>query len=329
MVFSINKRKRFRILIILGVLKIQKQQIPEFNKIFYIVREMKRSKFISNLSSFGLLSVATPNALFSKTAVSLNTAKCSIRLIRNATLILQYAGKKILVDPLLGAKGAYNPFAGGERNPTVDLPLPVNDIIRDVDLVLVTHTHSDHFDSVAKEVLPKAVKLIYQPANEEYFGKTDFTNTEILQDHTTWNDISIYRTEGKHGSGEILNNMGTVSGFVLKAKGQPTVYMVGDSIWNEDVAQALEKYRPDVIVANTGGAQFPGFEDTPILMDEEQTVSLVKASGKAKVIAVHMEALDHCVTTRTSLRQKARLSNIEIDKLIIPRDGEEVILQAY
>lgn len=290
---------------------------------------MKRSKFISNLSCLGILSAATPNVLFSKTAASLGTAKCSIRLIRNATLILQYAGKKILVDPLLAAKGAYDPFAAGERNPTVDLPLPVNDIIRDIDLVLVTHTHSDHFDAVAKEVLPKAIKLIHQPADEEYFKKTDFINTEILHEHTTWNDISISRTGGKHGSGEILKSMGTVSGFVLKAKGQPTVYVVGDSIWNQDVKQALEKYKPDVIVANTGGAQFPGFEDTPILMDEEQTISLIKASsGKAKVIAIHMDALDHCVTSRDSLQQKARLSNIENDKLIIPGDGEEIILQA-
>jgi len=313
-----------------GNQKIQKQPIPGFNKIFYIVQEMKRSRFISNLSCLGILSVATPNALFSKTAASLgtNSANCSIRLIRNATLIIQYAGKKILVDPLLAAKGAYNPFAGGERNPTVDLPLPVNDIISDIDLVLVTHTHSDHFDAVAKEVLPKAVKLIHQPANEDYFKNTDFTNTEILHDHTIWNDISIFRTGGKHGSGEILKSMGTVSGFVLKAKGQPTVYIVGDSIWNEEVEQALEKYKPDVIVANTGGAQFPGFEDTPILMDEEQTISLIKASGKAKVIAVHMDALDHCVTTRTSLQQKARLLNIEKDKLIVPGDGEEIILQA-
>lgn len=289
---------------------------------------MKRSKFISSLSCLGALSVATPNAFFSTTTASFgaNNENCSIRLIRNATVILQYAGKKILVDPLLAAKGAYNPFAGGERNPTVHLPLPVNDIIRDIDLVLVTHTHSDHFDEVAKEVLPKAVKLIYQPANEEYFKKTNFTNTEILHDHTTWNDISIYRTGGKHGSGEILKSMGTVSGFVLKAIGQPTVYIVGDSIWTEEVEQALEKYKPDVIVANTGGAQFPGFEDTPILMDEEQTISLIKASGKAKVIAVHMDALDHCVTTRASLQQKVRLSNIERDKLIIPGDGEEIIL---
>ena len=60
-------------------------------------------------------------------------------------------------------------------------------------------------------------------------------------------------------------------------------------------------------------------------MDEEQSISLIQASCKAKVIAVHMEALDHCATTRSSLQQKAKLSNTEKGKLIIPRDGEQIL----
>lgn len=80
-----------------------------------------------------------------------------------------------MVDPLLATKGAFDPFAGGERNPTVDLPASVNDIIKDVDLVLVSHTHPDHFDKVAMEILPGTVKLINQPADEEFFEKSKFS----------------------------------------------------------------------------------------------------------------------------------------------------------
>lgn len=280
------------------------------------------------MSYLGVLTVVTSNNLSFATPVTSekNLAKNSIRLIRNATLTIQYAGKKILLDPLLAEKGAYNPFAYEERNPTVDLPLSVGDIIKNIDLVLVTHTHSDHFDAVAKEVLPGDVKIINQPADEEYFKKTKFTNTETLQDHMVWNNIHIYRTGGKHGSGEIGKKMGTVSGFVLKSKGQPTVYIVGDSIWTEEVEQALENHKPDIIIANTGGARFPGYEETPILMNEAQAIALVKASGKAKVIAVHMEALDHCATTRSSLQKEANLVNIGKDKLFIPKDGEQIMI---
>ena len=61
-------------------------------------------------------------------------------------------------------------------------------------------------------------------------------------------------------------------------------------------------------------------------MDEAQTMALIAESGKAKVIAVHMDARDHCRTTRKSLSQKAAESNIGKEKLIIPQDGEVIKL---
>lgn len=120
--------------------------------------------------------------------------------------------------------------------------------------------------------------------------------------------------------------MGTVSGYVLKAENQPTLYIVGDSIWNKEVEQSMKKFNPDWIVTNSGGAVIPSFESTPILMNEEGTISLVRASAHAKIIAVHMESLDHCRTTRASLRTAADKAGIDQQKLIIPADGERVAL---
>jgi L-ascorbate metabolism protein UlaG (beta-lactamase superfamily) len=250
----------------------------------------------------------------------------SIQLVRNATLIINYAGKKILVDPMFFPKGAFDPIAGSARNPLVELPIPLEEIIRDIDLVLVTHTHPDHFDPIASQSLNKSIKLLHQPADEGFFQKEGFTNTETVTHHTVWNTIRIYRTGGQHGSGEVLKHMGTVSGYVLQAENHPTVYIVGDSIWTDEVVKAINTYKPDSIIVNSGGAQMPGFEGSPILMDEEQTITLIKASGEAKIIAVHMEALDHCHTTRESLHQQADESHVGKGKLVIPQDGETILL---
>ena len=63
--------------------------------------------------------------------------------------------------------------------------------------------------------------------------------------------------------------------------------------------------------------------DGPIIMDEKQTVKMMQeAPEKCKVIAVHMDALDHCQTSRTILRNEANHSAIAHDKLIITEDGE-------
>jgi hypothetical protein len=50
--------------------------------------------------------------------------------------------------------------------------------------------------------------------------------------------------------------MGRVSGFILKAVGEPTMYITGDTIWCEEVKKALDIYRPEVTIVNAGGARF-------------------------------------------------------------------------
>jgi L-ascorbate metabolism protein UlaG (beta-lactamase superfamily) len=252
--------------------------------------------------------------------------KPSIQLIRNATLVIEYNGKKILVDPMLSPKGAIESWAGIETNPTVELKMPVKGIVDNLDLVIVTHTHDDHFDKAASKTLDKSIALLHQPADVEFFKQEAFTNAEALQDHKVWNGIDIHRIDAEHGSGEVLKMMGKTSGFVLQAKNQPTVYIVGDAIWTEAIKANIKKFKPDYIIVNSGGALIKGFENSPIIMDEAQTMELIAESGKATVIAVHMDALDHCRTTRKSLSEKAAELNIGKDKLIIPQDGEVVNL---
>jgi L-ascorbate metabolism protein UlaG (beta-lactamase superfamily) len=75
-----------------------------------------------------------------------------ITQVRNATLLIDYAGTRFLVDPMLAPKGSYPAFEGTAnshlRNPLVELPLPMAQLL-DVDAVIVTHDHLDHWDETA------------------------------------------------------------------------------------------------------------------------------------------------------------------------------------
>lgn len=261
-----------------------------------------------------------------------------LRLIRHATLVVNYAGKTVLVDPLLADAGTLPPVnrtANQRPNPLVPLPplesdrsrglspMPAAAVIAGIDAVLVTHTHSDHWDAVAAKLLPPATLVFVQPPDVKRLGEQGFTNLRPIDTETAWDGIRITRCGGEHGRGEVGQRMAPVSGFVLAAAGSPTIYIAGDTVWCPEVARVIEAHRPDVIVVNAGAAQF--LEGGPITMDAEDVLKVCEAASAATVIAVHMEAINHCLLTRAGLQQALDQSRPRT-RVLIPKDGETVEL---
>lgn len=244
-----------------------------------------------------------------------------LQLIRNATLRLNYGGHTFLIDPYFAPKHTLPSFRGVSPNPMIDLPEDPAHIIRDIEMVIVSHLHTDHFDKVAQELLPKDIPLFCQPGNDEHIQSKGFTQVQVIENESVWQGIKITRTEGHHGSGDVLNDMGTVSGFVFEADGEPTIYWAGDTIWYEPVEQVIKTVQPDIIVTHSCGAVW-GDDATLIVMDDQQTVAVCQLRPEAWVVAVHMETLDHSTITRDMLRQTATAAGISGEQLLIPADGE-------
>jgi L-ascorbate metabolism protein UlaG (beta-lactamase superfamily) len=89
-----------------------------------------------------------------------------LTLVRNATLLVELAGRRILVEPMLDDVGARPPVEDSpnpRRNPLVPLPLPAEEVVRDLDAVLITHLHQDHFDETGARLVPRDVPVFCQP----------------------------------------------------------------------------------------------------------------------------------------------------------------------
>lgn len=248
----------------------------------------------------------------------------NIQQIRSATLVINYAGKKFLVDPFLAEKGAYPPFLNAARqdqnNPLDSLPVPINEIINGIDAVIVTHLHLDHWDDAAKEALSKDIKLFVQ--NEEdakEVRSSGFQNVEVLQEDTIFEGIQLIKTKGEHGRGEILNLMGVVSGVVFKHQDEKTVYVAGDTVWYDGVQEAINVHKPEVIVVNAGANQF--LEGGSIVMDKEDVYEVHQVAPDATIISVHMESANHWGLSKEDLKSFAAEKGFS-SKLFVPADGE-------
>lgn len=250
-----------------------------------------------------------------------------LRLIRHATLLVEYGGRRILADPMLDdaeARGAIENSPNPRPNPLVALPIPAAEAVAGIDAILVTHTHSDHWDQTAARILSKGLPFFGQPEDEARFRGQGFTQVRPVVKSATWNGIEIIRTGGQHGRGEIARMLAPVSGFVLRASGEPTLYVAGDTIWHSDVADALQQYHPDLVVVNTGAARF--LEGDPITMTAEDVIATCQAAPGAQVVAVHMEAINHCLLTRSDLAFQLEAARV-IHQAAIPHDGDWVGLK--
>lgn len=243
------------------------------------------------------------------------------RLIRHATLWITYGGAKWLVDPMLSEEGENPPIANSDndrRNPLVPLPVPVESLLAP-DLVLVTHLHRDHWDEAAARLLPAETELVCQPSDAAHLQEAGFARSIPVSSCVEWRSIRISRTGGQHGTGEIGQRMGPVSGYVLQADREPTVYVASDTIYCHEVEAAISRYRPDVIIVNAGEARF--LSGDPITMSAGDVIRTARYAPNAVVIAVHMEAINHCGLGRDELRLRLEKEGLA-DRVWVPDDGE-------
>jgi len=247
-----------------------------------------------------------------------------LRLIRHATLRLQVDGRQLLVDPMLDPAGARPPVEDTEndrRNPLVELPEPAEVVVADLDAILVSHLHTDHFDAAAAELLPKDVPLLCQPQDAERLGGHGFTDVRPVATTVTWEGITVTRTPARHGSGATAEAMAPVSGFVLCDAAGRTLYLAGDTVLYDEVEAVLDEQRPDVVVVNASGARFTGGD--PIVMDLDDVVAVARRVPDARVIAVHLDAINHCIQTRADLHQRLHGERLT-ERVTVPEDGAAV-----
>lgn len=252
--------------------------------------------------------------------------------IRSATSIVTFGGVRFLIDPWLAPKDSFPPIPGSPNPdlhcPIHDLPQPVDELLQ-VDAVIATHLHFDHFDEAAMQQIPHDITLFAQDIYDaDTLRRRGFRNVTVLTyAGIEWNGVTLHKTPCQHGQAsnmwaiyERVQMRGEACGVIMQSpKEAKVLYLVGDSIWYPGVQATIDTYQPGVIVINAAGACVEG--SGLIIMGLEDVQTVMNYAPKATVIASHMDNVGHATVWRRDLR-KLRDEKGYGDRLLIPEDGE-------
>lgn len=257
-----------------------------------------------------------------------------IHHLRSATFIIESGDKFILIDPMLGKKGSMPPFsvikAKPAKNPTVEMPANAESMLDKVTHTLITHSqtfglkalqHGDHLDPAGEKFLASRNIPVATPAKDKaYLEKYGLTVSWGIEDWQTIDFLGgkLTAIPAQHGHGWIHKVMANGVGFYLELPNEPSIYISGDTVLTSDVKRALTELKPDITVVAAGRARMDVGQ--PLLMSTDEVMEFIRLSPK-KVIANHMEALNHCAVTRPILRESIKENGL-LEKVLIPADGE-------
>lgn len=229
----------------------------------------------------------------------------SIFFVGTATTILEWEGIRVMTDPNFLHAGDHVHLGPGVTatrmtNPAIDLhDLP------NIDVVLLSHYHEDHFDREVEQSLRRDLPIITTPhAKSHLQGKgegEDFTNVydldfyhsmmvDIRKDSESGKSpvIKVTGMPGKHvPSGiigtlnDLLNAVPPTNGWMVElgytSDGSQSeesfkcgyrIYISGDTLMVDELREIPERYRGqniDLMLIHLGGTTIPS-PSTPLLM---------------------------------------------------------------
>ncbi len=154
-------------------------------------------------------------------------------------LLFENKRMKILVDPYLSD-------SLGEIKPEKKRRIPVDESFFEVkpDVILITHDHIDHLDTVTlKRFLDAAEKPMLVLSGESSYKKLcelgGGHNYVLLSPHSVWSEqgVTFYSVHAEHTDR-------TAVGFIID-DGKETFYVSGDTLYNYDVIDDVLDLAPD------------------------------------------------------------------------------------
>lgn len=234
-----------------------------------------------------------------------------LTLIGGPTVVIEYAGLRFITDPTFDAPGDYqlaHVTLHKTHGPALDAAK-----IGDVDAVLLSHDqHADNLDTSGRDYLSRAGRVLTTPVGAGRLGgKTEGLAPWQSVDLKAPNGgtVRVSATPARHGPAGIEPFAGDVIGFVLEAAGAPTVYITGDTVWYDGVAEVARRFKAGIVVLFAGSAQTRG--PFNLTMNVNDAIETAHAFPRAAIVPVHCDSWAHFTQDRDDLVRSFKALGIE------------------
>lgn len=245
-------------------------------------------------------------------------ARVEATFVGGPTVLLRYAGLAFLTDPTFDDAPAEYP--GGVTLHKLVGPAVTPADLGPVDVVLLSHDqHADNLDVSGRALLADVPLVLSTP---DAAGRVPGVRGLAPWEETHVGDrVRVTAVPAVHGPPGAEALSGQVTGFVLRAAGEPTVYVSGDNAQVDVVAQVAARF-PDVglAVLFVGGANVGRFGAEPLTLDAGRAVAAATLLGGARVVPVHHTDWAHFVDPLDAFVDAARAAG-QSDRLVLLERG--------
>jgi L-ascorbate metabolism protein UlaG (beta-lactamase superfamily) len=250
-----------------------------------------------------------------------------ITLIGGPTAVVTFGGLRFMTDPTFDAGGgAYHLGAvtlKKKTSPAISL-----DAVGHIDAVLLSHDqHADNLDTTGRQFLKEVKTVLTTPAGAKRLGGNARglpVWEAISLDSPDGTRIRITATPCRHGPAGIEPIAGEVTGFMLEAEGSGCgpVYVTGDTVYFEGVADVARRFSPQLILAFAGAARTRGPFD--LTMSAGDLLDTAHAFPRSLIVPVHTDGWEHFTQSAEDLIAAFTALNMP-DRLKVIRPGETFV----
>ncbi len=246
---------------------------------------------------------------------------------------ISFNGMSILTDPTFGE--GEKAFLMGDPNEKFNLlkgpnikhhkrltPFPGVDVT-DLDLVLISHAHEDHFDQTAQSKLLKNQNFITPVADVSKVKALGFSQvkglawgaSQIISEGDS--QVKITAINAYHSTNKLMQPiLGEGNGYWLEftqGDWRLTLYWTGDSFATEQVYQSLKPLgQLDILIPHLGRVGTSG-PLGQISMGADEVVALAKMLKPKKVLPIHHSTYELYLEPIEELVSKSRGQEFGLD----------------